>query len=136
MVKYESKIKKSTSNDVDIYKFISNFNNFEQVIPKDKIQNWQSTEDSCRFSVQGVGEAGLKIIDKEPNKTVKFTSDGKVPFNFFLWVQLKQVAPEDTRIKLTIKADINPMMKMVVSKHIDKFLDVLSEAISSYNYSK
>ncbi len=134
MTKFESDIKQTAQNDETVFSFISDFNNFQNLIPQDKIKDWQSTEDSCRFKVDGIGDAGLKIIEKEPFKTVKYSTDGKVPFNFYLWVQLKQVAEKDTRIKLTIKADLNPMMKMMVSKHVKKFLNMLGDAIATYDY--
>ncbi len=134
MTTFESDIKKASQNDEKIFSFISDFNNFKDLIPQDKVKDWQSTEDSCRFKVEGIGEAGLKIIDKEPFKTVKFSTDGKVPFNFYLWVQLKQVEENDTRIILTIKADLNAMMKMMVSKHVKKFLNMLGDAIANYHY--
>ncbi len=135
MTSFESEIKKSAFSDEKIFSFISNFNNFGSLIPQDKVKDWQSTEDTCKFLVDGIGQAGLKIIDKEPFKTVKYTADGKVPFNFYLWIQLKQVAEDDTRIKLTIKADLNPMMKMMVGKHVKKFLNMLGDAIAAYqNY--
>ena len=102
MTKFESDIKRAGHNDETIYSFISNFNNFKDLIPQDKIKDWQSTEETCRFKVEGIGDAGLKIIDKDPFSTVKYSTDGKVPFNFFLWVQLKQIAENDTRIKLTV----------------------------------
>lgn len=136
MTKFESNIKVAPHNQEKIFSFISNFNNFKDLVPQDKIKDWESTEDTCRFKVDGIGEAGLKIVEKEPCKTVKFSTDGKVPFNFFLWVQLKEVADNDTRIKLTLKADLNPMMKMVVAKPIDKFLNLLGDSIAGYHYEE
>ena len=65
---------------------------------------------------------------------IKYTAEGKTPFNFFLWIQLKEVAEDDTRVKLTIKADMNPMIKMMASKPIKKFLGVLVEAIANHQY--
>ena len=85
MTTFESDIKKTVHRDEKVFDFISNFNNFKELIPQDKIQDWQSTEESCRFKVDGIGDAGLKIVDKEPFKTVKYSTDGKVPFNFYLW---------------------------------------------------
>jgi carbon monoxide dehydrogenase subunit G len=134
MTQFESDIKKAPHSDEKIFSFISDFNNFESLIPQDKVKDWQSTQETCRFKVEGIGEAGLKIVDKEPFKTVKYSTDGKVPFNFYLWVQLKQVEENDTRIKLTIKADLNPMMKMMVAKHVKKFLNMLGDAIANYHY--
>lgn len=132
MTKFESEVKQVNHSNENVYKFISNFNNFESLIPQDKIKDWQSTEDTCKFSVEGIGDAGLKIVEKEEFTTVKYSTDGKVPFNFFLWIQLKQLTETDTRVKLTIKADLNPMMKMMVGKHVKKFLNMLGDAIANY----
>lgn len=134
MTKFENDIKTALHDEEKIFSFISDFNNFEDLIPKDKVKDWQSTQESCRFKVDGIGEAGLKIVDREPFKAVKYSTDGKVPFNFYLWVQLKQVNENETRIKLTIKADLNAMMKMMVSKHVKKFLNMLGDAIANYHY--
>lgn len=134
MTKFESDIKQVNHNDEKVFSFIADFNNFQHLIPQDKVKNWQSTKDSCRFSVEGIGDAGLRIVEKEPFKTVKYSTDGKVPFNFFLWVQLKKSTEDDTRIKLTLKADLNPMMKMMVGKQVKKFLNMLGDAIANYHY--
>ncbi len=134
MTTFESEIRKSAYSSEIIFNFLSDFDHFGEVIPKDKINNWQSYGDSCRFSIDPVGEVGLRIVEKESPKVIKYTAEGKTPFNFFLWIQLKEIAEDDTRIKLTIKADMNPMIKMMASKPIKKFLEVLVDAISNHKY--
>ncbi len=57
-----------------------------------------------------------------------------MPFNFFLWIQLKENGEDKSWVKLTVKADINPMMKMMVGSQIDKFLNVLTDAISRHKF--
>ena len=61
-------------------------------------------------------------------------ADGNTRFNFYLWVQTKEVAPYDSRVKVTLKAEMNPMMKMMVSGHIQKFVDMLADAIAMHRY--
>ncbi len=134
MTTFESAIKKSSHPAEKMFNFLADFDHFGEVIPKDKINNWQSFGDSCRFSIDPVGEVGLRIVDKEAPKVIKYTAEGKTPFNFFLWIQLKEVAEDDTRVKLTIKADMNPMIKMMASKPVKKFLEVLSDAIANHQY--
>ncbi len=134
MTKFESDIKKAPYSSETIFNFLSDFDHFGEVIPKDKISNWHSEGDSCRFTIDPVGEVGLRIIEKEEFGTIKYTAEGKTPFNFFLWIQLKEVDADDTRIKLTIKADMNPMIKMMASKPVKKFLDVLSDGIANHKY--
>ncbi len=134
MTTFESSVKKIASPQERIYNFLSDFNHFGEVIPKDKITNWQSDGDSCRFTVDPLGEVGLRIVEKEASKTIKFTGEGKVPFNFFLWIQLKEAGENDTRMKLTIKADMNPMVKMMASNPVKKFLETLADGIAAHQY--
>ena len=128
--KYESPIKVVRTSVNAIYTKLSNFNNFGGVLPPDKVSDWQSTEDTCRFSVDKIGEVGLRIVDRILNSTVKYTADGSTRFNFFMWVQMKEVAPYDSRIKVTLKADMNPMIKMMVGSKLQTFVDGIADAIS------
>ena len=133
MTRFESEIKDVNQPASAIYQVLSNFDNFGHLLPEDKISNWQSFGDSCRFKVVGIGEVGLKIIDKEPDKTIKYTADGTVPFNFFLWVQLKRVE-EASKVKVTLDAELNPMLKMVAKGHLEQFVGLLANAIASHSY--
>ncbi|TRX71057.1 SRPBCC family protein [Carboxylicivirga sp. M1479] len=134
MTTFESNIKKAAYSAETMFNFLADFDHFGEVIPKDKINNWQSFGDSCRFSIDPVGEVGLRIVEKETPKVIKFTAEGKTPFNFFLWIQLKELQADETAVKLTIKAEMNPMIKMMASKPVKKFLEVLSEAIANHKY--
>jgi carbon monoxide dehydrogenase subunit G len=127
---YESKIKVALNSASSIYNRVSDFNNFSAFIPNEKIKDVRCTTDTCHFTVDKIGEVGLRIIDREPCKTVKFTADGATRFNFYLWIQLKEVAPYESRIKVTLKADLNPMMKMLAGKQLQKFVDMLADGIS------
>jgi len=131
MSKYTSKIGKINKSDELIYTFLTNFNNLKSIVPKDKVKDFEATEDTCKFKIEGIGQAGLKIIEKEPNKLIKITSDGKSPFSFFFWIQLKPMEGEEkaTAIRLTIDANLNPMMKMMVAKHLQKGIDAMVDQI-------
>ncbi len=65
MTKYEGPIKNIDSTPEKVYSYISNFDNFENIIPKEHIKEWESDGDSCRFKVDKIGNVGLKIVDKE-----------------------------------------------------------------------
>ncbi|MDK2842990.1 MAG: hypothetical protein PWQ17_2496 [Anaerophaga sp.] len=133
MTRFESDIKTVPHSASKVYEVLSNFDNFESLLPSDKIQNWESFGDRCRFEVTGIGQIGLKIVDKEPEKTIKYTADGTVPFNFFLWVQLKH-AEASSKVKVTLDADLNPMIKMVAKGPLEKFVGLLADAIASHSY--
>lgn len=130
MKTYESKIVSIRRMDEDVYKVLSNFKNFSPLAQKAKVENWQADDDWCRFDVKGLGTTGLRIIEKEPNKTIKITGDGGIPFEFFLWIQLKQVNPNDTRMKITLKAELNMMMSMMVGSKLQEGVDAMAEQIA------
>lgn len=128
MDKFESKVVTLNRNDEDIYNFISKFSNFTPFIPTDKVEGWSATEDTCKLKVQGI-ETGLKIIERTPFHTIKITGDG-APLEFFLWVQLKQVAENDTKMKLTINAELNFMMKALLKNKLSEGLDAMADQIA------
>ena len=134
--KIESRIGKVNANEDRIYNFISNFNNLKTFIPPDKVQDFQSSEDHCKFNVSGIGEVGLRIVEKEPFKMIKVSGDGMANQRFLLWIQLKQNAENDTHIKLTIKADLNLMLKMMATKPLQNFLNKLIDAIEKMNFGR
>ena len=130
MTEFESKIVSIRRTPEDIFRVLSDFRLFTPFIPQDKLEGWEADEESCRFTVKGIGQTGLKIIEKEPHKTVKITGDGKLPFEFFLWVQLVEAAPYDTRMKLTLKADLNVMLKMMLQKQLAEGIDAMAEQLA------
>jgi hypothetical protein len=69
MIKLESKIGKINKSEEKTYNFLSDFNNLKELIPEDKIRNWESTEDSCRFTVEGIGGASMQMVVKKPLQT-------------------------------------------------------------------
>ncbi|RPH33129.1 MAG: SRPBCC family protein [Bacteroidales bacterium] len=131
MTEFESKVVTISRSSEEVFRVLSDFRLFTPFIPADKLEDWKAEEDSCSFSVKGVGQTGLKIVEKEPFKTVKITGDGKLPFEFFLWVQLKEVEPNDTRMKLTLKAELNMMLKMMLGKKIEEGINTMAEGIAA-----
>ncbi|PKP36663.1 MAG: polyketide cyclase [Bacteroidetes bacterium HGW-Bacteroidetes-15] len=131
MTTVESKVVSIKRLDEDVYKVLSNFKNFTPYAEKAKLENWQADEDWCRFDVQGIRDAGLQIIEKEPFKTIKFGGNDKIPFEFNVWIQLKQVEPYDTRMKITLKANLNMMMKMLVGSKLQAGVDGLADQIAA-----
>lgn len=137
MTKFESEIKTIKAPQEKIFEVLSdlrNISNHLDQVPEEQLKVERIEEDAVFFKVEMAGEIGLRIIEKEPFKTIKFESV-QSPIQFNLWIQLKEVAESDTKMKLTLKADLNVMIKAMVSKPIKGFLDKLTDAIASYNYS-
>ena len=136
MTEFVSEVKTIPHDEDRIFTMLSDLSNLERIkdrLPQDKIQDFEFDSDSCSFAVAPVGKITFRIVEREPNKTIKFeTTNSPVPL--FLWIQLKQVAPEDTKLKMTIKADLNPFIKPMVSQPLQDALDKIAVVIASLPY--
>jgi carbon monoxide dehydrogenase subunit G len=137
-IKYESKIGQIPANDQQIFAVLSNLenvNHFRSLIPEDKIKDLEISRDRIRMKVEGLGQKiAIAIVDKEEYKTIKFGAESlPVPFN--MWIQLKQVADKDTRIRITIKTDMPAMFKMMFDKKMQQGLDQAVDMLSQIPYN-
>ena len=133
-MKLESKIGKITKQDEEIYNFISDFNNFQSLIPADKVKNWRSDKDSCSFTIDMIGETGFRIIEKEPFKLIKLANLEQSKYDFKFWVQLKDLGENNTAIKLTMDVELNPMFQMMAKKPLQEFLNSLVDKLSQMEF--
>lgn len=137
--KYESKITSAPCSARQIYRVLSNMENLERVrefIPQDKVQEMEIEPDRVRMKVDGLGQKiTIAIVDRIENDTIKFGAEG-IPMQANFWIQLKEVSPTDTRIKLTVKADIPMMFKFMVDKKLKTGLDQAADMLAQFPYSQ
>ncbi|MBS0011536.1 MAG: hypothetical protein KFF49_09010 [Bacteroidales bacterium] len=130
---FESRIGKVAAGTREVFTFLTDMRNFKRFLPGDIIDNWEATVDECSFDVSPVGRSEIKIVRKDPDDTVKYAGHGLNDTEFYLWVQMKEKKEEDTRVKLTIKADLKPGMKMIASKPINDFLNKLVKGMEEFD---
>ena len=128
MEKYQSRQVKINKPDYAIYTVISDFNNFTPIL-RDKVEGWSVEDDVCSFRVKGF-TVRLRMAEKTPYSSVKLTGDEGSPFDFAFWVQLKKVDDNDTRMRLTLHAKLNMMMKMMIGGKLEKGLDDMAVKIA------
>lgn len=116
-----------------IYDLVSRFDNLTPALA-DRVEEWRADEDTCSFKAKGF-TVKLRIAEREAPKTVKIVGDdGGVPMDFSFWLQLKEVAPDDTRMRLVLHVDLNMMMRMMIGSKIQGAIDQVAEAVSkSFN---
>lgn len=144
--KYVSDVHIISQNNEIVYNYLSNFNNLgsffnenllsqiSQQIPNGSIDDFRSDNDSCHFTVSSMGEAGFRIIERESPKMIKITGEGKIPFEIFLWIQIVPSSEYQCKIRLTIHANLNMMMKMVAGKKMKDGINKLAEALTRLPY--
>lgn len=136
MAEYISDIKTIPYSDQNIFMVLSDLRKLDLIkdkIPQDKIKDFSYDQDSCTVTVDPIGKVRFVIVEREPNSTIKFEAE-QLPFKLNLWIQLKQTGSEETKMKLTVKADINAFLKPMVSKPLQNGLDKMTETLATIPY--
>ena len=136
MTKFESNVKQIPYPVEDVYRNISDLSNLERVrdrVPEDKLNSFSFDSDSVSVNVAPVGDLKLQIIEREENKCVKFESvQSPLPFN--LWIQVLPVSETESKMKVTVQADIPFMLKGMVAGPLQDGVDKIAEALSKVPY--
>jgi carbon monoxide dehydrogenase subunit G len=137
MTKFESSIREIQAPQQKVYDLLSNLENLEKVrdrVPEDKLKDFSFDHDSLSVNVPPVGSISMRIVEREEPKTIKFeTEQSPVPFNF--WIQLLPVTNDSCKMKLTIKAELNPFIKTMVQKPLQEGLEKIADALQMIDYS-
>ncbi len=133
MQEYTSKQQQIRRPAQQIYAVASRFDNLTPAVA-DKVEEWQATEDTCSFKAKGF-TVKLRMAEREEPKLIKIVGDdGGVPMDFAFWLQLKEVAPNDTRMRLVLHIELNMMMRMMIGSKLQEAVDKIAEAIAqSFN---
>lgn len=134
--KFESTVKQIACSQEQVYNMLSDLSNIEKVrdrLPEDKVKNLSFDKDSVTVSVAPVGSITLTIVDREPHKTIKFaTSQSPLPFN--LWVQLLPVTETTCKMRLTVKAELNPLVRGMIAGPLQDGIEKMADALAQINY--
>jgi carbon monoxide dehydrogenase subunit G len=144
--KYVSDIKIVNNNDVIIFNYLSNFENLSKYVndgllakmteqvPQIQISDFESDADSCRFQISGMGQAEIRFIERDPFKTIKISSSGSMPVEITFWIQLLPVSAYETKLRLTLNAEMSMMIKMLVNKKLEEGINRLADMLASLPY--
>ena len=134
--KFESSVKQIPYSQEAVYQNISDLRNLEKVrdrVPEDKVSDFSFDEDTVSLNVPPVGELKLRIIERDEPKCVKFeTAQSPVPFN--VWIQVLPVTETTSKMKVTVKAELNPCIKGMVSGPLQDGVEKIADALAQIKY--
>jgi len=136
MTEFISDIKTIPCANQIVYETLSDLNNLEKIknrIPPDKIEDFSFDSDSCSFSVKPVGKIRFSVVDREPQKTIKLSAD-QAPVDVKIWIQLKETNERETKMKLTVRADLNPFLKPMISQPLREGINQIANMLASIPY--
>ncbi len=136
MSTFESSIRQIPHPQQSVYAMLSDLANLERIrhrLPEDKLKDFSFDSDTLSVDVPPVGSIRLRIVDRDEPKCIKFeTEQSPVPFNF--WIQILPVTDTTSKMKLTIKADLNPFIKGMVKKPLQEGIEKIADALQMIEY--
>lgn len=127
-MKIETTHQKINSSSKEVFIFLTDMNNFQKLLPDDKIENWKSTNEECSFRIKGMTDIGMKRTTSTPNSLINIVSHGKVPFPFTLNIHLSE-ENNTTTAYLVFDGEVNPFMVLMVEKPLTNFFNMLAEKL-------
>ena len=121
-----------TCTPEEVFKFVTDIRNFERFIPKGIISNWIAEKESCSFSVSMLGTVTVRLAEKENFTRVVFDGDALKKNNFSLVLLISDKDKDPAEVKVTLSADLNPMMKMMAANPIAQFLEMLIKEMENF----
>ena len=127
MAQFESSVKHVPYPQENVYRNISDLSNLERIrdrVPTDKIDDFSFDSDAVSVSMPPVGKVTLRIVEREEPKCVKFN----------LWIQVLPVDAENSKMKVTVKADIPLVLRAMLSSPLQDGVEKVAEALSLIQY--
>jgi hypothetical protein len=135
MTKIESTIREIAYSQQAVYNMLSDLSNIQKVqdkIPQEHVKDLTFTSDSISISTP-MGAVKMVIVNREEPKEIKFeTQESPLPFNF--WIQILPVDETSSKMKLTIKADLNPFIAGMVKKPLQEGIEKIADALQLIHY--
>ena len=123
MVEIKSDTKTINKTSTEVFEFLSVPENYRMLMPS-KVRSFSSTEDTATLDIEGVGSVELAFTEKKVPSFIEMKPQNKVPFEFNIEWQIKEVSSEITEVQAVINAKLNFMMKMMAEKMLGDFLNV------------
>jgi hypothetical protein len=120
----------------ELYDFLIDFKNFKNILPQDKIENFEYTAEGCSFNIRGVTQLSIKRIEATPHSSIKFQSEGLAKFNFILEAKLMGASEEKGKCCIELHANMAPFVKLLAEKPLGGLVNTMSLKLSQLEVNK
>ena len=110
--------------------FLNDFKNFDQILPHDKVENFQFTEQDCSFSIKGITPIRINRHEASPYNSIVFKSNGLAKFNFTLIASFIGSAELPGQCQIELKGDLNPFILSMAEKSLKTLVNTMSQKLS------
>lgn len=128
MAKIESKTVEVNAPATEVFAYLKDLNNLQELLPEGKISEWQSTSEKCSFKVQNAYKITLEHDKEEAPHFLQLKSgeDGPLPFTLEIYLKGDGESIEAHQI---CDAKMNPFLKMMAEKPLKNLFDHIADKL-------
>jgi hypothetical protein len=101
-----------------------------------KLEDFEASDDYCSVKISMLGKVGIEVAEREPFKTIKFQGEKSMPFPVTFWIQLAPAEAESCKLRLTLHAELNPMIKIMVGRYLEKGIEKMADMLAAVDYNE
>ena len=112
----------------DIFAFLTDSNNIKELLPQDKITDFQSDKEQCSFKIQGGVIISLVQDGNDGFDVIKLKSGEGTPFPFKLFIN---ITPQGEQCEgfIHFEGEVNMFLKMMVEKPLSNLFNYMSNKL-------
>jgi len=106
----------------NVFEYLIDLNNYQDLFPADKISEWESDKDSCSFKIKGAASIGFIKKSVEPFSKINLRSGDKSPIEFELSILLSDNDGK-TEGSIVFDSNVNPFLRMMIEKPLKNLFE-------------
>lgn len=119
-----------------LFEFLGDFKNFGNILPEDKVTDFNFSGDECSFNIKGITKMSIRLTEKKEFEYILFKSEGLAKFNFFLKAIFLGSPESSGECRIELSGDMNPFIKSMAEKPLTELVNSMSVKLSQLDLTK
>jgi carbon monoxide dehydrogenase subunit G len=125
MAEFKSRTGRLECTPAEAFYYVTDLRNLKQFIRGMTVNDLSIDSNSCSFNLSPVGQVKMNIKSKEPVTKVLYDGSLMKSNDFSLLLELNNDNAGKAEVVVTVRADLNPVLRMMAEKPVSRFLDGL-----------
>ncbi|MDR1592031.1 MAG: SRPBCC family protein [Prevotellaceae bacterium] len=131
---YESEIKRIIRSQHELFHYLSDLRNMavlNEHVFQEQASNTEHDEDSFTFTHDSIGTVTLHVVEREPDKRIRFTA--KIQFvTLDMLIELTAASDSETDMKMTLSfsGNIPHIFKMMIEGKLQNIVNQIADTLA------
>jgi hypothetical protein len=123
-----SELREISASAQEVFDYLADFNNIRELLPEDKISEWDSDTNQCSFKVANAAIIPLIKDSVSSPEQINIVSGEKSPFPFTL---VMYINPKENYCEgyMVFEGEINAFLKMMVVTPLSNLFNYMGEEL-------